>query len=202
MLNISIATEDILSEFSIIKLLEYIGNFNIVHKLGREGNGYLMSKLNNFNKLAERHTMLVVTDLDNKKDHNTYVLELKKRIQKPHGNLIFSIPVREIESWLLADREGLSEFLSVSKDKITRQPESLLDPKDEIINIAKSCKNKEARVGIPPQKNVINKMGISYNRMLASYISNNWSVERAIDNSSSLRLTYELLEKIRDQHQI
>lgn len=193
MINISIATEDLLSEEVILKILISIGNFNVIHRLGKQGCGYLIKKIDNFNKLANTCHVLVVIDLDNNPSHERYVGTITRNLKPAHENLIFSVPTREVESWLLADRIGLSGFLKISDGKIDRNPDLLDDPKSKLINLAKSCKNPTAKRGIPPAERSVSKVGLSYNTVLCDFVNTHWSIERAAENSESLRRTVDLL---------
>ncbi|MGC6387259.1 hypothetical protein ACMV8I_06265 [Ewingella sp. S1.OA.A_B6] len=196
MIDISIATEDILSEEVISKILTELGDFNLLHKLGRKGCGYLIKKIENFNTLANTGNVLVVIDLDMNRTSDEYLLYLTRNLKNRHENLIFSVPTREVESWILADREGLSNFLNISEKKIDRLPDSLDDPKSKLINLAKACKNSVAKNGIPPKAKSISKVGLSYNTILTKFVTETWSFRRALENSLSLSQTVTLLENL------
>ncbi|MFE8047574.1 DUF4276 family protein [Brenneria goodwinii] len=196
MINITIATEDVLSESIISKILSNAGKFKIVMSLGKQGCGYLINKLNNFNNLAKTCVVLVVIDLDNNKSHDEYIEKITKSISKIDKNLVFSVPIKEVESWILADKSGLSKFLNISENKIDRDPDTVADPKEKIIYLAKNCKNRSAKNGIPPKPKEISKVGLSYNTVLVDFVNNHWSIERASNNSPSLRRTLELVDSI------
>lgn len=196
MINISIATEDVLSEKVIIRLLCDSKKFNIVNRLGKRGNGYIFSNIKKLNELAKVHHVLVVTDLDNNTNKDAFINSIMRSIEIKHERLHIAIPIREIESWILSDRDGLSKYFKISKDKITPQPDLLRDPKSEIINLAQKGKNSETRRGIPAAQGSSCKMGLSYNTLLSNFVDDSWSYERARLNSESLKETIELLESL------
>lgn len=196
MINISIATEDVLTEEVIIKILMSFEQFNIVHKLGRQGSGYLTSKLVNFNQLAGNQIVLLVLDLDSKDSAEEYKRLIEGKIQNKNDSLLILVPVREIESWILADRDGLSSFLKISRDRIQRDPESLLDPKEKIISLSRDCKNGDAKRGIPPKAGAASKVGLSYNTLLTNFVRDEWSHTRAIENAPSLVETIGIIDSI------
>lgn len=193
MIKITIATEDILSERMVIKLINEFDKFEVINSLGKKGNGYIFKNIKKFHQLSFSQNVLIVLDLDNRHDANTFIKEVLGCI-KINKNLKFSISVREIESWLLADKKGISDFLQISKDKIPANPELLLDPKEEIIKLARKGKNTRAKNGIPPQKGAVSKMGLSYNTLLTEFVENFWSSDRAKTNSESLRNILSILK--------
>ncbi|MEQ9891249.1 hypothetical protein [Pectobacterium aroidearum] len=195
MIKITIATEDILSEKIVIKLINEFDKFEVINSLGKKGNGYIFKNIKKFHQLSFSQSVLIVLDLDNRHDVKMFANEVIGCI-KINKNLKLSISVREIESWLLADKEGMSDFLQISKDKIPVNPELLLDPKEEIIKLAKKGKNTRTKNGIPPQKGAISKMGLSYNTLLTEFVENIWSSDRAKNNSASLRDILSILKEM------
>ncbi|MCV5491988.1 hypothetical protein OFM83_32555, partial [Escherichia coli] len=75
--------------------------------------------------------VLVVLDLDLKENAVTYRSEIENKLRNKHERLKIIIPIREVESWILADRGGLSDYFKISKDRIDRTPDELLDPKEK-----------------------------------------------------------------------
>ena len=129
---IGIATEDVLSEAVAIKIINSVTtDFTVVLTLGKKGNGYLKSKLYNFNQISRQHPFLVLTDLD---DSPCPLHTISNWITTPlNPQLIFRIAVREVESWLLADRDAIASFLGVSVATCPNNPDTLHDPKQEIL---------------------------------------------------------------------
>lgn len=196
MSDISFATEDVLSEVVLTKVIDSLDGFRIVNKLGRTGCGDIEKNINKYNNLANIHNVIIMLDLDMKLSEETYIETMISKIKNKSEKLFFSVPVREVESWLLADREGFSSFLNISIAKMDTYPEELLDPKEKIIYLARTCKNRVAKSGIPPKPGIAAKMGISYNSILRAFVEDNWSIERAKVNSPSLRKTLSILENI------
>ena len=197
-MNISIATEDILTEEAMIKIIASQNRFNILHRLGKQGCGYITNNINKFNALAKSHFMLVVLDLDNRHSSIDYRSVIEGNIKNQSEKLKIIILVREIESWLLADREGLSDFLCISKEKIDRDPEMLLDPKEKIINLAKQSRDNEIKRGIPPKAGAAAKMGLSYNTLLCTFIRDKWDINQALEISPSLKSTIDIINTLQN----
>ncbi|HEY7320113.1 MAG TPA: hypothetical protein VIE89_21300, partial [Candidatus Binatia bacterium] len=51
-------------------------------------------------------------------------------------NMCFRVAVREVEAWLLADRERISRFLSVPLSRIPTNPEGERDAKEVMVSLA------------------------------------------------------------------
>ncbi|EOG6950026.1 DUF4276 family protein [Edwardsiella piscicida] len=192
-MKISIATEDILTEEIMIKVISSSKQFDIGLKLGKQGNGYLVSKLNNFNELAKNSPVIVVFDLDLKPCPEKFRTSLENKVINKRENLHLIVSVREIESWILADRVGFSSYFKVSKDKIERDPDELLDPKEKIINLAKQSKDSVIKKGIPPANGAAAKVGLSYNSLLTGFIRDEWDMSRAAEASPSLSLAIKTI---------
>ncbi|EOO9756527.1 hypothetical protein CXB03_RS23915 [Escherichia coli] len=195
-MKISIATEDILTEEAMVKIIASNGHFEIKNKLGKQGCGYLTSNLEKFNNLAALHHVLVVLDLDLKENAVTYRSEIENKLRNKHERLKIIIPIREVESWILADRGGLSDYFKISKDRIDRTPDELLDPKEKIITLAKLSKNGVIKRGIPPKAGAAAKVGLPYNTILSTFIRDHWDFRSAMEHSPSLCETVQLIESI------
>ena len=50
------------------------------------------------------------------------------RLPDPAPHLCFRVAVREMETWLLADREAAARFLSVPGSRIPQDPETVANP--------------------------------------------------------------------------
>lgn len=51
------------------------------------------------------------------------------------SQMIFRIAVREVESWIIADKEGIAEFLNVAVANFTDLPDNISDPKQFILKL-------------------------------------------------------------------
>jgi len=102
--------------------------------------------------------------------------------------------VREVEAWIMADREAFSDFLGIPVKNITDSPESLSDPKDYLLNILrKKAKTRKIKDMIPRGSAHIGPM---YNEVICEFINNKWSVERACKNAPSLLGSVSALERL------
>jgi hypothetical protein len=157
---------------------------------GFQGFGYIKKNITKFNQAARMMPHLVMTDLDK---HPCPVVMKQEWFSVPqHHNLIFRIVVRETEAWLLADRERLAQFLHVSKNRIDRNPESLIDPKRSLIEVAKRSAKRDIREDIVPEGDA--KIGPNYNLRLSDFVVNHWDIATARQNAPSLERAIRALE--------
>ncbi len=184
---IILATEDILSEKVAEKLVAKFTDCKVNTKIGRQGNGYLRSNISSFFQTAYHSKVFLITDLDNNPCPLALIDDWKKttNISQP-PNMLFRVAVREIESWLLADIIGMSNFLGISKDKFDINPEELQKPKKHLIKLAGKSKKRVIKENIVPKKNAIASQGIGYNSALSEFIENYWCPDRARLHSRSL----------------
>ncbi len=144
----------------------------------------MKKSIRSFNKASRYIPFFVLTDLDKISCPPGL---LKDWLDEAlHERLILRIAVREVESWLLADRMNISRYLSVSKDRIAVDIESIIDPKQYIFSIARSSKSRTIREGIPPAPESTAHCGPDYNNLLIHFVREEWEPESARKNSHSL----------------
>jgi len=193
MIYITLVFEDDLSEAVMIKILEQFSDkYEVYQSYQGNGFGYLKTNIKGFNQASIVNPHFMLTDLDNydcpialKNDWIDFEIR---------NNFIFRIAVREVESWLLADRKGLSKFFNVSIINFPPNPDLVIDPKNTLIQLAKRSNKREIREDIVP----INRnatIGPNYNGCLTEFVYKYWSFDNAKLLSNSLRKTYE---KLRD----
>jgi hypothetical protein len=95
------------------------------------------------------------------------------------------LAVREADAWLLGD-PGIADYLKAPRSKLPRAPESLADPKEELIrfasrskapNICREMKRKFPSQSQPP----------GYNRIIPAFVREHWDPFVAADRCDSLR---------------
>ena len=186
MTEIYIATEDVLSEAVADRLvLEVHQGLRVAVRMGRKGNGFLKSKLFDLAKTAHAIPVLLLTDLDRTTCPPTLIADWRGR-RVFSDDMLFRVVVREIEAWLLADREGFSRFSGIPVDKVPHHPESLDDPKRTLLNLIRRHGNRNIKAEILPQRGSHAAVGFGYNQTLVQFVRESWSAARAAKNASSL----------------
>ena len=94
------------------------------------------------------------------------------------------VAVREIESWVMADRVEFSRWLRVPVANVSESPDSLADPKESLINLARKSNRGGVRDGIVPPPG--RPIGPDYNGLLCGFVQRDWRPESARLTSPSL----------------
>lgn len=190
---INLAVEDVLSEVVARKILEQTArNYEVINCLCRGGYGYLKRKINDFNRAANGCNFLVLTDQD---DLNSCPPEKISSWleQECHPNLIFRVAVMEVESWVLAHRDAFARFLSVPIARIPENTDTIADPKQFLVNLARRSHSTRLRDALVPVAGSTSQQGPDYNNRLADFIIAHWDVSVACAHSNSLDRAYSRL---------
>jgi hypothetical protein len=183
MTPIAIATEDPLSEAIALRLISEIATPHFIQlKLGRKGNGYLRSKMENWYQMAQQQVMVVLTDLD----RANCLVEFRDLwlAHAPPDNLVFRVAVREVESWVLADHVAMRSLIG-AKGVLPAAPDELPDPKQVLLQLAKGAP-KNVKDDLLQTRDGKLKQGLGYNARLTDWVASAWSPQRAAERSPSL----------------
>lgn len=114
-----------------------------------------------------------------------------------HANMVFRVVVRELESWILADREAAAKFLHVPINRLPQLPEMDPDPKHLLIGIARRSRSARVKTALVPRQGASATVGPEYNPFMEHFILDEWrpAVARAIAPSLDKCLTR--LEELR-----
>lgn len=192
---ITIATEDELSEAVGLRLVaDILPRFEVTNMLRRGGNGYLKRKCLDFNRMALRHPVFLMTDLDDTQCASALINSWFGQVPK-NANLIFRVAVREVESWLLADHQGMATLLERGANNITLNPDHLPDPKQYLLRCAKRAP-RDVKNDLIRSKGALASQGLGYNSRLCSFVREIWAPEQASQRSDSLRRAVERLREV------
>lgn len=162
---------------------------------GKKGFPYIQDKVRGFNQAATSGIYLVLVDfMDTKLDCPAEVIAHWVPYRQP--NLLFRLVVRELESWLLADKEHLAYFLKISPSKVPANPEQLPDPKLALVNLARASRSKGIREALVPEPGSTAREGKLYNSEMNRFIEDHWDITRARKNAESLNKCCSRLEAI------
>lgn len=183
MADFFIATEDQLSEVLASRIVSEAGHA-IAARIPKDrrkhaGFGYLKSRLPDF--ISSCHggiNFLLLTDLDTCPCPPELLDNWFENKSRP-DSLLVRVAVREVEAWVLADRNKFADWLGVSKDIIPLSPEHCYDPKAELLELAKRSKFRDIREGLLPKKGGASKVGIEYNSLLCDFVTSHWRIEEA-----------------------
>lgn len=192
MIYINLVYEDDLSEAVMFRLINHFDDkFNVHNTYSGHGFGYLKSNIKGFNQASAVSPYFMLTDLDN---YNCPPSLINDWINFPlHSNFIFRIAVREVEAWLLADIEGLSDFFKISPVNFPLSPENEIDPKNTLIQLARRSRIRRIREDVVPI-NENASIGPNYNGCLMEFVIKKWNIQTALTRSTSLLKAFNKLE--------
>ncbi|MFP4390211.1 MAG: hypothetical protein ACLFPR_14855, partial [Desulfococcaceae bacterium] len=103
------------------------------------------------------------------------------------GRLLFRVAVREVESWLLADPEGLAGFLGISRAKIPPEPDQLPEAKGSLLSLAINSRKRGLRSEIFPAPGSTAPVGLGHNLQWGRFVRDHRSAPRAAERSPNLK---------------
>lgn len=185
MRQVVLATEDALSEAVGCRLVDENGpDLGIAQTIRRGGFGYLKSKFRNFCEMARVSPVFLLTDLDSADCPATLIGDWSHRNVIP-PQLVFRVAVRQVESWLLADREAMARFLKIAVRHIPLDPDALPDAKHSLLQVAARAP-RGVRSELVADAGAIAAQGLGYNAMLCEFVRSYWDPSRAVARSNSL----------------
>ena len=184
-----LAVEDKLSEAVVRRILVgYAGSAKNSQVVGGGGYGFLKANIFKYINAAQNvQPVFMLTDLDQGRCPPTLIDHWFQGQEIP-PRFLFRVAVREVEAWLLADREAFGAFLGISHAKIDRDVERISGPKEYVLNLARKSRGAVRRE-LVPAKGAVASQGFGYNACLGNFVEKEWSPERASENSSSLKKT-------------
>lgn len=174
--------EDRLLEAFGYRLADHCG-WSVRSAVVTPGRGALEKRLPKLNIASRTLPVLALVDRD-------------RRGQCPGGLVGHMLPdrnpamllryaVEEADAWVLADDEAFARFLGVSKGKLPNRPDSEIDPKQTLLNLALKARARDKR-RIAPTPGTHASVGPAYNALLCPFVAREWSPERARRRSPSL----------------
>jgi len=172
------------------KLVKEHARLTIYREFNARGYGGLKSRVPNYHVMGVNgFPVLMITDLDSSVCASEMIHDWLGR--PPSAGFLFRICVREVESWLLAHREAMAEFLKVRLALIPTSPESLPDPKKRLMDLAKTSSQRKIRLAFTPIGS--STIGPDQNAMLKEYIFKTWDPAEAAKSAPSLARARERL---------
>lgn len=192
-----IAVEDELSEWVVRRVLSMRDvNYAIGAVYRKGGFGYLRKQVRAFNNAAKAMPFLLLTDLDQYACPPALIADWLALQKNDH--LLLRVAVKEVESWLLGDAEGLAAYLRLRKKIVIAAPETLSDPKQELLRIAMKCSARELRDSIVWRDDKSGRLhqGPDYNGTLGRFVLKQWSIKKARQACGSLDRLFKALDRL------
>lgn len=183
MADFSIAVEGNLDEAVLECVLRHCGH-GVSRVYGRSGKESLLRKVGAYSQAARHSPWIMLVDLDQQECAPTIV---RTALESCPPGLIFRVAVREIEAWLLADRSSIAALLGVARTVVPADPESLDDPKQTLVNLARRSRFRQVREDLVPSEGSGRSEGPGYSSRLSDFAAEVWDVSAAVDSADSLK---------------
>ncbi len=190
------AVEGDVDEIVLRRLVEHVGGTpGPVH--GKNGKAQLLQRLSGYNQAARLAPWVVLVDLDQDAE---CAPQLKVSwLPNPAPRMCFRVAVREIEAWLLADRDKLAAFLSVSPSRIPLSPEEIGDPQRAMVELGRRSRRREIREDMVPRPGSGRVVGPGYTSRLIEFAADyetGWRPDAAAQVSDSLKRCLQCLYQL------
>ncbi len=193
LLKIALAVEDVLSFTLMEKVLAHTGRgYTVLRPMVERGVGNIRKSLAKYRTASHALPHVVLADLD--QTACAPLLREQWGLSSLPESMLFRVAVREVETWVLADREGFAGFAGIPAIKLPYEPESLLDPKQTLINLVRRSRNKRLVAELVPAQGSSVSIGPLYNERLSQFVRERWDVDAAMALSPSLRRAFDRLQ--------
>lgn len=160
---------------------------------GKRGREWLRENIYKFNRAAQTWAYVCLADLELEECPPALLqFWLPDGV---HENMRTRIAVRMVESWLLADREAISQFLGIAVHHIPQMPDNELNPKQVMVNLARRSRSRTIRDELVPARGSVGTVGKNYRGQLERFVNQVWKAERAQVHSPSLQRAIRSLQQ-------
>lgn len=160
------------------------------------GKSKLDARIPELNRSGAALNWLILRDLDHDSPCASALIDriLGGRRLSPRVSL--RIPVRAVESWILADVEGFAAEFGVTKQRLPGRPDDLDDPKRHLIDVCRHSTQQAVRNAMVPRSGSGRKVGPEYVSRITMFARRVWNAERAARRSPSLERTVASLRRL------
>ncbi len=161
---------------------------SVYKRIPFHGHGNLDKCMARWCQPSNRRAMLVVRDLDPNFGHDCPPA-LVEHLAGPgprSATTLVRIAERELESWLMADREGVARYFRLRAASIPVLPDHEPNPKRTLVNLCRSSTSSSVRRGMVPDPQGGREVGREFTGLIIGFGSTMWDVERARSASPSL----------------
>lgn len=191
--SVILAVEDALSNAVSTKILKHFG-IEIVQRIPNtyQGNSYLQRRAHELNRSAAGPPYIFMfTDLDSPQNCPPQLIQSWIRAPLNSG-FFLRVVVMEVESWIMADRNAVAEFLSIPVHRIPSNTDNIDNPKEFLVSLARRSNRQRLQDQlVPAPRATTAKVGPQYNSRFSEFVQTHWDLERAAVASPSLKRTLD-----------
>ena len=138
------------------------------------------------NGAAAGMNWLILRDLDHDAHCPPALLRQLLAGSSRRPRLSLRIPVRAIESWLLADAEAFGSAFFIPGNHIPERPDGLEHPKRSLVNACRHSRRREVQRTMTPHPRSGRQVGPQYTTRITQFAVTQWDPKRAATRSPSL----------------
>lgn len=179
--------EGYLDEQIVRKIMGKFPYITVMSCLGKRGKSYIGQNIQGYNRatLSPNFNCFCLIDLDQEECPIELIHKLLP--EGRHADFMLRIAVREVEAWLIADRQNLAQFLGVSVSQIPQTPDKCPQPKAAIISAARKSTKRDIKRDLLPVEGSGSSEGKNYTSQMLKFITQHWDIDTAVQHSESLR---------------
>lgn len=151
------------------------------------------------NAAATGMNWLILRDLDHDADCPPALIAQLLVGSSRRPRLSLRIPVRAIESWLLADAEAFGSAFSIPRKHIPERPDGLENPKRSLVNACRRSRRREVQRAMTPHPRSGRQVGPQYTSRIVQFAVTQWDPKRAATRSPSLARTLTTFRRLRSE---
>ncbi len=167
------------------RLIRLVGLTPQAITIGR-GVRKLDARIPEFNRTGEHLNWLILRDLDHDACCAAELVSDLLGGRPLARRVALRVPVRAVESWLLADRDGFAREFGVARSHLTGDPDALDDPKRHLIEVCRRSRRADVRIGMTPREDSGSRVGPEHRTRIAAFARGAWDPWRAAQASESL----------------
>jgi len=108
--------------------------------------------------------------------------------------IVFRVAIREVESWIIADREAWAEYIEIAAGNFAAAPDDHPDPKLHLLSVIRKKGRRKYHKEMLPAGTA--SIGPRYNDVLCEFVEQHWSPDRASAHSPSLRRAIKAMNRV------
>ena len=147
----------------------------------------LDQRIPELNRSGAALNWLIMRDLDNDAPCASELIDRLLQGREVAPRVSLRIPVRAVEGWLLADRDGFAGEFGIALQRFPNSPDDLEDPKQHLINLCRHSARRAIRDGMVPRSGSGRRVGPEYSSRITAFARRTWSADHAARRSPSLR---------------
>ena len=194
-LDINYATEGEIDAIVAARLIEFCGGVPGLKRVAG-GKSKLDPNINKYKESARHLPWLVIRDLD--RDEACAPALVRRLVPDAPPLLCMRIAVRQIESWLMADRAAIALFLKVPLARIPNNIEGILDSKRTLVDLAAQSRSKDIRLAMVPAASSGASEGPEFAAFMTDFALKHWrpDIASALEQGSSLSRAIRCLQRL------